>query len=277
VSSKKIGLAVAGTAAAGLVVLGGATLADAATKTSATSSTPIGYGHPGASNDTPVTGDELAKVTAAVKAKDSAATVTTVRKDPDGSYDVLATKAGATVMYEVSADLKTITERQGGHRGGGRGEAAGTAVTGDELAKVTAAVRAKDASVTVSNVRKDSDGAYHVFATKAGSRAMYEVSADLKTITERQGGHGGGRGGPNDTPVTGDELAKVTAAVKAKDSAATITSVGKDPDGSYDVFATKAGSNLMYEVSADLKTITERQGGHRGGGGPRPAPSSSTD
>jgi len=26
----------------------------------------------------------------------------------------------------------------------------------------------------------------------------------------------------------------------------------------------------MYEVNADLKTITERQGGHRGG--PRPAP-----
>src|SRR5438552_16608367 len=85
-SLKKVGLAVAGTAAAGLVVLGGATLADAATKTSATS----GYGHPGASNDTPVTGDELAKVTAAVKAKDSAATVTNARKDPDGSYDVVA-------------------------------------------------------------------------------------------------------------------------------------------------------------------------------------------
>jgi hypothetical protein len=119
VSLKKVGLAVAGTAAAGLVILGGATVADAATKTSATSSTPSGYGRPGASNDTPVTGDELAKVTAAVKAKDSAVTVTNVRKDPDGSYDVFATKAGSNLMYEVSADLKTITERQGGHRGGG--------------------------------------------------------------------------------------------------------------------------------------------------------------
>jgi hypothetical protein len=279
VSLKKVGIAVAGTAAAGLVILGGATLADAATKTSATSSTPSGYGHPGASNDTPVTGDELAKVTAAVKAKDSAATVTNVRKDPDGSYDVLATKAGANLMYEVSADLKTITDRTPGHRGGSRGDTAGTAVTGDELAKVTAAVKAKDSAVTVSSVRKDTNGAYHVFATKAGSNLMYEVSADLKTITERQGGHGGGQGGhgaSNDTPVAGDELAKVTAAVKAKDSAVTVTNVGKDPDGSYDVFATKAGSRVMYEVSADLKTITERQGGHRGGG-PRPAPSSSTD
>ena len=117
-SLKKVGLAVAGAAAVGAFAVGGATLADAATKTSESSSAPsgYGYGHPGASEDTPVTGDELAKVTAAVKAKDSAATVTSVRKDPDGSYDVLATKAGTNLMYEVGADLKTITERQGGHR-----------------------------------------------------------------------------------------------------------------------------------------------------------------
>ncbi|WP_250007930.1 hypothetical protein [Actinoplanes sp. M2I2] len=198
-SVKKVGLAVAGTAAAGLVILGGATLADAATKTSATSSTPNGYGHPGASNDTPVTGDELAKVTAAVKAKDSAVTVTNVRKNSEGSYRVFATKAGAPVMYKVSADLKTITERQGGHRGGGRGEAAGTAVTGDELAKVTAAVKVKEPAVTVSVVRKDSDGSYHVLGTKAGNRVMYEVSADLTTVTERHGEErrGGYRPAPN--------------------------------------------------------------------------------
>lgn len=48
-----------------------------------------------ASNDTPVTGTELANVKAAVTAKDSTVTVTEVRKDPDGSYDVIGTKAGA--------------------------------------------------------------------------------------------------------------------------------------------------------------------------------------
>lgn len=42
-----------------------------------------------------MTGDEFAKVTAAMKAKDSSVTVTSVRKDPDGSYDVLGTKDGA--------------------------------------------------------------------------------------------------------------------------------------------------------------------------------------
>lgn len=121
-SLKKVSLAVAGTVAAGLVVLGGAPLADAATKTSPSSGAPSGYGfgHPGRSNDTPVTGDELAKVTAAVKAKDSAVTVVGVRKHSDGAYHVFGTKAGGRVMFEVSADLKTVTEHQRGPRRGPR-------------------------------------------------------------------------------------------------------------------------------------------------------------
>src|SRR4051794_11349667 len=78
VSLKKLSVVVAGAAAAGAVLLGGAALADAATNTFASSSTPSAYGpgQPGATNDTPVTGEELAKVTAAVRAKDSAVTVT---------------------------------------------------------------------------------------------------------------------------------------------------------------------------------------------------------
>jgi hypothetical protein len=60
-----------------------------------------------------VTGDELAKVTAAMKAKDASVTVTGVRKDPDGSYDVLGTKDGSPVMYDVSADLATFTLNAG--------------------------------------------------------------------------------------------------------------------------------------------------------------------
>ncbi len=100
------------------------------------------------------------------------------------------------------------------------------------------------------------------------------MSADLKTVTEGRGGHGG----TSDTPVTGDEATKVTAAVTAKDSAVTVTSVRKDPDGSYDVFGTKNGSQVRYDVSADLKTITAGTAGHGGGSGrgPRPSSSSST-
>jgi hypothetical protein len=200
VSLKKVGLAVAGSAAAATVILGGTTLAEAAPKAPPASSTPGGHGdgRPGPAKGTPVTGDELAKVTAAVKAKDSSVTVRNVRKDPDGSYDVFATKPGGPVGYEVSADLKTVTERQGGPRGG-HGRPPGTEVTGDELAKVTAAVKAEDSSVTVTGVRKDPRGSYHVAATKSGGRVMYEVSADLKTVTEGQGGPRGG-GGPRPAP-----------------------------------------------------------------------------
>lgn len=156
-----------------------------------------------------------------------------------------------------------------GAREGGRSPDA--VVTGDEAAKVTAAVKAKDSSVTVTKVQKDPDGSYDVFGTKAGAAVMFEVSADLKTITAGGGGGRGGRGpggGPADTPVTGAEAAKVTAAVEAKDSSVSITSVRKDPDGSYDALGTKAGAPVMFDVSADLATITQNPGGPGQHGGP---------
>ncbi len=135
-----------------------------------------------------------------------------------------------------------------------------TEVTGDEATKVGDAVKAKDSAVTVTKVLKDADGSYDVEGTKNGSNVRYEVSADLSTITEGQMGGKGGPGGSQDTPVTGDEATKVGDAVKAKDSAVTVESVRKDPDGSYDVLGTKAGQKVMFDVSADLATITQAQG-----------------
>jgi hypothetical protein len=129
VDFKKAGVAVAALAAAGALVAAAANAnADPNTAASAASGTySPGNGARPASNDTPVTGDELAKVTAAVTAKDSSVTVTSVQKDPDGSYDVFGTKAGAQVMFEVSADLATITQNAngGGHGPGGSYGSAG--------------------------------------------------------------------------------------------------------------------------------------------------------
>lgn len=116
-------------AAAGLIGTGAALSNAASTPSpSSTSTSTAGTGSEAGSeagpdrsmnpnNDTPVTGTELAGVTAAVKAKDASVTVTSVRKDPDGSYDVLGTRSGADVMLEVSKDLKTITTNAGGPRG----------------------------------------------------------------------------------------------------------------------------------------------------------------
>jgi hypothetical protein len=180
-------------AAAGLLGTGAA-LSNAASNTPTSSSTSAAAtdGSANPNNDTPVTGTALAKVTAAVKAKDSAVTVTSVRMDPDGSYDVFGTKAGANVRFEVSKDLATITAGGGGgHHGGGGGN--DTPVTGAALTKVTAAVKAKDSAVTVTSVRMDPDGSYDVIGTKAGANVMLEVSKDLKTITTNT--RGGGQNG----------------------------------------------------------------------------------
>ena len=214
---KKLGIGAASLAAVGALVLGGATFASAADTPSPTTKSSAGATNSadvngtgkdargqGGSQDTPVTGDEAAKVSAAVTAKDSAVTVESVRKDPDGSYDVLGTKAGARVMFDVSADLATITENAGGPGGGGRGDKGGmggqhTEVTGDEAAKVSAVVTAKDSAVTVEKVQKDADGSYDVLGTKAGAKVMFDVSADLATVTENAGGPGAGgpgAGGP---------------------------------------------------------------------------------
>ena len=123
--TNKFGLAAASTAAVAALLIGGATLANAAdnpTPTTSSASSSASSNPQGASQDTPVTGEEATKVSAAVTAKDSTVTVESVRKDPDGSYDVLGTKAGAKVMFDVSSDLATITENAGGPGGqGGHG------------------------------------------------------------------------------------------------------------------------------------------------------------
>ena len=158
-----------------------------------------------------------------------------------------------------------------------------TAVTGTEADKVKAAVTAKHSGVTITTVRKDPDGSYDALGTDAsGNKVFYDVSADLTTITAG-GGHGGGKGGhggpggaSNDTPVTGTEADGVKAAVTAKYSGVTITTVRKDPDGSYDALGTDAsGNKVFYDVSKDLKTVTANAGHARGGGAPA-APSGTT-
>ena len=190
---------------------------------------------------------------------------------PTGGYAAPTTGGGDTNTGPGSGS--------GTNSGSGEGSGEGrtrraphehTAVTGDELTKVTAAVTAKDSAVTVTKVEKDPDGSYDVHGTKDGARVRFEVSADLASVTQGPagpGGMGGGMGGHTGgqhTPVTGDEATRVGDAVKAKDSAVTVESVRKDPDGSYDVMGTKDGARVMYDVSADLATVTQAQG--KGGG-----------
>ena len=97
--------------------------ADLATITEGTGHGPGRDGGRG-SADTPVTGADLTTVTEAVAAHDATLTVESVRQDPDGTYDVLVTRAdGSPAMLEVSADLGTFTEHTGrpGHGRHGHG------------------------------------------------------------------------------------------------------------------------------------------------------------
>jgi hypothetical protein len=136
---KTLGLAATSLAAFGAFALTGAAIANAADGSTPTASPSAsasvstgdraGGGPGGRSQDTAVTGAEADKVIAAVKAKDSSAAIDAVRKDPDGSYDALGTKDGHRVFYDVSADLKTITENAGGPGGPGGTSSGGTTST----------------------------------------------------------------------------------------------------------------------------------------------------
>lgn len=121
---------------AGVALSGGGAIA--APVSSAATTDPSAPGAAGGPRHehTEVTGDELDDVAGAVASHDDTVEVESVRKDPDGSYDVLGTRDGEPVVLEVSADLATVTEREDGPgRGGpcgpgGRGGPGGT--TGQE-------------------------------------------------------------------------------------------------------------------------------------------------
>lgn len=180
-----------------------------------------------------------------------------------------AAVASAASTPSPSATTSPGTQSGNGGPGHGEGHAQHSAASADETAKVTAAIKAKDASADVTKVMKDADGSFDAMATSNGSRVRYEVSADYATVTQAaargMGGHGMGAG--QHTALSSDELAKVTEAIKAKDANATIKDSWKDPDGSFDVVATSGSTTTKYEVSADYKTVTADanfgQGGHR--------------
>lgn len=195
--TRRIGYAAASAVAAAALIGGGAAVANAATtpSPSATSGASSSGAQQGGQHSA-ASADETAKVTTAVQAKDSSAKVTQVEKDADGSFDATATSNGAAVRYEVSADYKTVTVDDHGGRGGGQR----TPLSSDELSKVTAVIKAKDANATVTDSWKDSDGSFDVVVTSGSTTTKYEVSADYTSVTADAGfGQGGGHHGNDGT------------------------------------------------------------------------------
>jgi uncharacterized membrane protein YkoI len=131
-----------------------------------------------------------------------------------------------------------------------------TALTGDSLAEVKAAVLARYAGATIDRIETDADGVYEAHITTAdGGRATVEVDKSFAvTGTEAgrgRGGHGpgGGGGGAGETALTSDSLAKVKAAVLAKYAGATLERIETDNDGVYEAhITTAAGDRVTVEL-----------------------------
>jgi uncharacterized membrane protein YkoI len=202
----------AGLVAAGLVaggVLAASMSANAAdgtpspgTTTKPANPNPGDPSKPQRSDETLLTGDTLAKVKAAVLAKYPGATLVRVETDSDGAYEAHITKKdGTPTTVEVSKAYAVTGEEQrrgggrhGGPGGGGPGE---TALAGDTLAKVKAAVLAKYPGATFDRVETDSDGVYEAHITKRdGTRTTVELDKSFAVTGEEQGGPGGGHRGP---------------------------------------------------------------------------------
>ena len=170
---------------------------------------------------------------------------------------------GAAMANAATTPSPSATSGTNGSPGTAQAHGQHTAASADETAKVTAAVKAKDANATVTRVEKDSDGSFDATATSNGATVRYEVSANYATVTvDDHAGHGGGQR----TPLSSDELAKVTAAIKAKDANATVKDSWKDSDGSFDVVVTSGSTTTKYDVSANYSSVTADtnfgQGGH---------------
>ena len=141
-NKKTIALAGAGLVAASALALGGAALASA--DESSTSTTTNGYsqqgqqGQEGAqsgrgpgsgatdpskpmrSDETLLTGDTAAKVTAAAKAKEPGATIERVETDSDGVYEAHMVRADGThIIVQLDASFAVTGVQEGGPGGGG--------------------------------------------------------------------------------------------------------------------------------------------------------------
>lgn len=85
-----------------------------------------------------------------------------------------------------------------------------------------------------------------------------------------QGGHGQGQGGPHqangktETPLTGDDLAKVTAGVEAKVPGATIVRAETDADGdAYEAHITKSDGSeatVKFDASFNVTNVVNGRG-----------------
>ena len=184
----------------------------------------------------------------------------------------VALSAGAVAFAASdnnSAASTTTSQSQTYDRGPGMGE---TLLTGADAEKVTAAAQAEIPDGTVIRVETDSEGVYEAHVTKAdGTEVIVQVDKDFNVtgVQEMQGRGGrGGHGGPGmgETPLTGADADKATAAAVAEFPGGTVLRVETDADGTYEAHVRKAdGTEVEVKMDKDFNvTSVEEFGGMRG-------------
>jgi len=165
----------------------------------------------------------------------------------------LSLVAVGVVAGGTAAVLSTATASSG---------AGETALTGDTLSKVKAAVLATYPSATFDRVETDSDGVYEAHITTAAGEDVTVELDKAYAITGTEAGRGhhdrgrghhdrdGKGGGAGETALTGDTLSKVKAAVLATYPSATFDRVETDSDGIYEAhITTAAGEDVTVELN----------------------------
>jgi uncharacterized membrane protein YkoI len=157
------------------------------------------------SDETPLTGDTLAKATAAALAKVPGGKVVRAETETDGNaaYEVHMTDAsGAPVTVYLDKDFNVVsvdTRARGGGRHGGGGHHGGgqrsdeTPLTGDSLSKASAAALAKVPGGKVVRAESDADGVaqYEVHMTNAsGAPVTVYLDKDFNVVSVDTSTHG---------------------------------------------------------------------------------------
>ena len=175
------------------------------------------------SNETPLTGDTAAKVTAAAEAAAPGATVDRVETDDTHAYEAHVTLADGTkkiLFFDESFAADGEQTAPAGGRGGhdGKGGPKETALTGDTATKVTEAALAAEPGATVDRVETDDTHAYEAHVTLAdGTKKILffdeSFAADGSEVPPvgGPGGHGdmggrGGRGGDHAHDANGNDI-----------------------------------------------------------------------
>jgi uncharacterized membrane protein YkoI len=196
-----------------------------------------------------------------------------------GATAVLAAAAIAVASPSTSSPADDATPNPTSTATAEKGHSPETPLTGSDAEKATAAAKEAVPGGTIIRVETDSDGEakYEAHVRKDDGTEMLVLMDDTFTVIDvkefaGRGGRGdGSRGGPNETPLTGADAEKATAAAKDAVEGGTVIRVETDADGgaTYEAHVRKSdGTEVVVLLNEDftVKSVEEFSGG-RGGHG----------